>query len=73
MICRSPHQGWSRLLVKTLLYRALTLALTVGIIWYVLEDPGTALNIGIAMTAAKTVFYLVYERLWDHITWDIGI
>ncbi|MFC6823790.1 DUF2061 domain-containing protein [Halopelagius fulvigenes] len=72
MICKRPHQGWSRLLVKTVLYRVFTLALTVGLVWYVLGDPMTALNIGVAMTIAKTALYLVYERIWDHITWNMS-
>ena len=72
MICRSPHQNWSRALVKTFLYRVLTFAVTFGAAYYILNDPSIAFDIGVTLTVLKTILYLFYERLWDHITWGMG-
>jgi uncharacterized membrane protein len=68
MICRTPHQNRWRVITKTVIYRLLMLALTVGITWLLVGNINEALNIGIAISALKTVIYYLYERTWDHIT-----
>jgi hypothetical protein len=40
-----------------MLYRVLTFAATLGAAWYLLGDPTLALNIGVTLTAVKTVPY----------------
>ncbi len=72
MIRRAAHQGWARVLTKTILYRVVTLATTVAVAYYLLGDVGIALNIGTASAVLKTVLYLFYERVWDHISWGIS-
>nr|WP_233204281.1 DUF2061 domain-containing protein [Halegenticoccus soli] len=61
-----------RVLTKTILYRAVTLAVTFAVAYYLLGDTSTALNIGLASMFLKTVVYFFYERLWDHITWGMS-
>ncbi|GAA0197522.1 DUF2061 domain-containing protein [Haladaptatus pallidirubidus] len=51
-----------------IIYRVLMLALTTGITWLLVGNVNKALNIGIAISAVKTVIYYLYERTWDHIT-----
>ena len=58
--------------MKTILYRILTFVVTVGAALYLLNDVSLAFDIGITLTALKTILYLVYERIWDHITLGMG-
>jgi uncharacterized membrane protein len=68
MICRTPHQNRWRVILKTIIYRVLMTALTIGITWFIVGNVNEALNIGIAISVVKTVIYYLYERTWDHIT-----
>lgn len=72
LLTRSPNQRMSRALVKTLLYRALMVVITVVVAFAFTGSTGEALSIGIASNAIKTVTYLGYERLWDRVSWGIS-
>ena len=71
VLTRSPHQRLSRALVKTLLYRALMVVITVGVALFVTGDTGQALSIGLVANLVKTGTYYGYERLWDRISWGV--
>ena len=62
----------SRALVKTLLYRVLTVVITIVVALFVTGDTGDALSIGIASNIIKTGTYYGHERLWDRITWGVS-
>lgn len=68
---RSPHQRTSRAVVKTLLYRAVMVVITVAVAFGFTGSPGEALGIGIASNVVKTGTYYGYERLWDRISWGV--
>ena len=72
IVSRSPHQRMSRALVKTLLYRVLTVVITIVVALFVIGDTGDALSIGIASNIIKTGTYYGHERLWDRITWGVS-
>jgi uncharacterized membrane protein len=58
-----------RSLAKTVVYRLLSLALTVLVAFVVLRDAATALDLGLIATAAKLVVYYLHERLWARVEW----
>jgi len=72
LIRRVPLQGRKRALAKTILYRTLMIAITIGVSFAVTRDVTAAVNIGIATNALKTLTYYGYERLWDHLTWGLS-
>lgn len=59
----------ARTLAKTIGYRILMLAITVLVALLVTDDIASAVNIGIAANAIKTLTYYGYERLWTRINW----
>jgi len=69
---RSPLQGRRRALVKTVLYRAVMVLVTVGVALAVTGDVAAAINIGLAANVVKTATYFAYERAWDRIAWGVG-
>jgi len=68
-LSRRALEARSRALVKTALYRGLMLLVTVAVAIVVTGDVSTALNIGLAANAVKTLTYYGYERLWAHVAW----
>ncbi|CDK40881.1 hypothetical protein DM2_1545 [Halorubrum sp. DM2] len=62
-----------RAVVKTLCYRALMVTITVVVAWLVVGDVGQAASIGLVTNAVKTLTYYGYERLWDHVSWGVGV
>jgi len=62
-----------RAVVKTLCYRALMVTITVVVAWLVVGDAGQAASIGLVTNAVKTLTYYGYERLWDHVSWGVGV
>jgi uncharacterized membrane protein len=62
----------SRVLVKTLLYRALMVLITVLVALLVTGNTGDALSIGFATNLIKTGTYYGYERLWDRVSWGLA-
>jgi len=73
MLGREAFQGRRRALVKTLLYRTLMVAITIGVAFLVTDDAAAALNIGIAANVVKTGTYYGYERVWDRIDWGLNV
>ncbi len=71
LLSRSPHQERTRALVKTVLYRAFMIVITVAVAWLVTGSTGDAVSIGLATNLLKTGTYYVYERVWDHISWGV--
>ncbi|PSQ54514.1 hypothetical protein BRD22_12315 [Halobacteriales archaeon SW_8_68_21] len=62
-----------RAVVKTLCYRALMVTITVLVAWLVVGDIGQAASIGLVTNGVKTLTYYGYERLWDHVSWGVGV
>jgi uncharacterized membrane protein len=71
LVTRTPNQLRSRAVVKTLLYRAFMLAVTVTVAYAVTGTLAEAASIGVAANAVKTVTYYCYERAWDHVAWGV--
>jgi uncharacterized membrane protein len=68
---RRPHQDVSRAVAKTLGYRVLMVCITVAVAFFVVEDVGQALSIGVVANLLKTGTYFGYERLWDRVDWGV--
>ncbi len=64
-----PHEGVSRTLLKTLMYRVVMLLITFSVALFVTGNIRQAVNIGIATNVIKTVTYFLYERFWSRIYW----
>jgi uncharacterized membrane protein len=58
-----------RPLAKAVVYRLLSLALTVLVAYVVLRDVAAALDLGLLVTGAKFVVYYLHERLWARVEW----
>jgi len=71
LLSRSALQARKRAIAKTLCYRLVMVAITVGIAWIIVGDVGDALNIGLVANVLKTATYYGYERLWDHVAWGV--
>lgn len=69
---RAPHQRMSRVLAKTLGYRALMIVITVAVAFWFTGNTGEALSIGLVANVVKTGTYYGYERLWDRISWGVN-
>lgn len=72
LVSRSALQAQKRAIAKTLCYRLFMVLITVTVAWVVVEDMGTAVNIGLVTNLLKTGTYYVYERTWDHIAWGVA-
>ena len=57
-----------RTLVKTLLYRVLSTCITIGGIYLYNRNLTISVSIGIGINLAKLVFYYIYERTWNKIS-----
>ncbi|WP_232703329.1 DUF2061 domain-containing protein [Halobacterium wangiae] len=66
-----PHEARRRAIVKTLLYRALMVLVTIVVAWAVTGSATDAVNIGVAANVIKTGTYYGYERLWNRISWGV--
>jgi uncharacterized membrane protein len=56
------------LLLKTVGYRILSVAVTVAIAFALLRDASVALDIGIWANVAKMGIYYAYERAWSGVS-----
>jgi len=65
----SASEAWSRTAVKTALYRALMVLVTVLVAFFVTGSTGDALQIGLVANVVKTGTYYGYERLWARVSW----
>ncbi|MFB6219369.1 MAG: DUF2061 domain-containing protein [Halobacteriaceae archaeon] len=68
---RTPLQGRSRAVVKTVGYRFFMVLITFAVAFVFTDSLEEALNIGIAANVLKTITYYVYERAWDRVAWGI--
>jgi uncharacterized membrane protein len=71
LLADRPHQALSRAVVKTVLYRAVMVCITVLVAYVVVGDVSSALSIGFVANVVKTGTYYGYERLWDRIAWGV--
>lgn len=65
----SASEAWSRTVVKTALYRALMVLVTVLVAFFVTGNTSDALQIGLVANVVKTGTYYGYERLWARVSW----
>jgi uncharacterized membrane protein len=72
LLARVPHQARRRAVVKTLLYRALMVLVTILVAWLVVGSVRDAVDIGIVANVVKTGTYYGYERLWGRIDWAMA-
>ena len=71
LLARRPHQVLARAVVKTVLYRAVMVCITVAVAYLVTGDTSSALSIGLVANVVKTATYYSYERLWDRVAWGV--
>lgn len=64
------NETHTRSIIKAVTYRILMTGATMGIAYGVTEEITIALIIGGLEMMAKTVLYIIHERLWNKI--DIG-
>jgi len=58
-----------RSLVKSVIYRAVSIIGTGTLTWAVSRDIGEAVSITLAIQAFLIVLYYTYERIWNKINW----
>ena len=56
------------ILYKAILYRALTLIFTFGLVFIMTGSIMEALHISFILEIAKTIFYITYELCWKKCT-----
>jgi len=64
-------QNRSRAIVKTVLYRAVMVLITIVVALVVTGQLEEALSIGLVTNLVKTGTYYGYERLWDRVAWGV--
>lgn len=65
----SAHSTYTRLLVKTLTYRAISILADIAVVYALTRDVGLALTFGTAMVIISTAIYFAHERMWAGISW----
>ena len=65
----SSHSSYTRLIVKTLTYRAISILADILVVYVLTRDAGLALTFGTAMVIISTAIYFVHERAWAGIAW----
>lgn len=63
----------TRSFAKTLSWRGLAVAATVGVVWLATGRPGLAAGVGLLEFAVKLVAYYAHERVWARIGFGLGI
>ena len=58
-----------RSLVKSVIYRIISIIGTGILSWVITRDIGEALSVTLAIQAFLIVLYYVYERIWINIDW----
>jgi uncharacterized membrane protein len=69
---RTTHEGLSRAVVKTVVYRVIMVLITVVVAFVFTDDAVTSVSIGLTANVVKTFTYFGYERLWARIDWGYG-
>jgi len=59
-----------RSLVKSVVYRVLSIIGTVLLTWAITRDLGKAVSITAAIQVFLMVLYYFYERAWNRIDWE---
>lgn len=67
----NPLQTQRRAIVKTGMYRAVMVAVSIVVAYVVVGNVTDALSIGLATNLVKTLTYFGYERIWDRIAWGV--
>lgn len=58
-----------RTIAKTVSWRAIATALTIGGVYWISHDVSLAFSFGVAMNVIKTGAYYIHERMWTNIKW----
>jgi uncharacterized membrane protein len=58
-----------RSLIKSLVYRVLSVIGTGLLTWFITGDVGKTITITLAIQVFLVILYYVFERLWDRIDW----
>ena len=68
------RESRSRSLVKSLVYRVLSIGGTAVISWIITRDIKEMISITLAVQVFLITLYYFYERVWDKINWgrEIG-
>jgi len=69
---RTTHEGVTRAIAKTLIYRTVMVIITVVVAFFFTDDAATSVSIGLVTNVIKTGTYFTYERLWARIGWGYG-
>lgn len=64
-----PHSTRTRSLVKAIIYRALSIMLTMLIVYAVTRKVEIALIVMALDAVVMTAAYYLYERIWQRIKW----
>ena len=65
----SSHSSYTRLIVKTITYRAISILADIIVVYALTRDAGLALAFGTLMVVISTIIYFAHERVWAGITW----
>ncbi|MCK4859299.1 MAG: DUF2061 domain-containing protein [Candidatus Omnitrophica bacterium] len=64
-----PKESRLRTLVKSLIYRILSLVGTGTLTWLITKDTQKTISIVIALQIFLMILYYSYERVWNRIDW----
>ena len=64
-------QSNKRILLKTILYRILGITIMLIVSFLYTKNYLLALSISIFTEIAQTILYLLYEYVWNNITWGL--
>ncbi len=56
------HSSYTRLIVKTLTYRVISILADIAVVYILTRDIGLALTFGVAMVVISTIIYFAHER-----------
>jgi len=54
-------------LVKAVLWRLLTICITIVVLYYISDSITIATGLGLCELIGKTILYYVYDRLWNRL------
>jgi len=63
------HSSYTRLIVKTLTYRAISILADIIVVYALTRDAGLAFAFGMLMVVISTIIYFIHERAWAGIMW----
>jgi uncharacterized membrane protein len=65
------NNSHKRVIVKTLLYRAIAILLTLIVSYIVTGSTFQSIKLALMVEFIQGLIYYLYELIWNHITWGV--